>query len=91
MIRQALTVLVVCLCAVSLSLHFAVESMREGPGRFVGGQAGASFDAHEEDQFVWNEAGIGNPVQAWFSLPLPTQLKIVFRPLTPLFPPPKSI
>jgi hypothetical protein len=90
-IKRVFVVSIVGLCAASLSLHFAVESLGGVQDHFIGEQAQGMSDAHEGDQFVAGEAGNGDPARTWISLLFISKLKTVSRPLTPLFPPPKSI
>jgi hypothetical protein len=90
-IKRVLVALIVGLCAVSLSLHFAVESLGGVQDHFIGEQAQGMSDAHEGDQFVTGEAGYDNPARAWISLPFTSTLKTVSCLPHPLFQPPRSI
>jgi len=89
MIKRVIVPLIVCLCAVSLALHFAVESLGGVQDHFIGGRAQGMFDSHEGDQFVLGEPGKDNPSRTWISLPFTSELKIVSRPPAPLLQPPK--
>ncbi len=91
MSKQIVLMLIVGLCAVALSLHFAMESFGGIHGNCVDGQTQETSDSHEEDQFVLSELGSNNSTQQWISRPFAFKLKIVSRPLPPLLTPPKSI
>jgi hypothetical protein len=90
MIKRVVVALVVTLCAVSLSLHFAVESLGGSQDHFIGGQSKGMFDSHEGDQFLLSEPGNDNPAQTWIWITFTARLKMTSRPLAPLFQPPKS-
>lgn len=89
MIKRLIMVLVIGLCALSLSLHFVVESLGGIQDHIIGGRAQGMFDSHEGDQFVLGEPGKANPSRTWISLPFTSKLKIVSRPPAPLLQPPK--
>ena len=90
-IRRIALSLIVSLCIVGLSLHFAVESLGGMQDHFVGGQLQETFDSHEEDQFVLSEPESGNTAQESISRPFAYRLKAISRPLPPPLQPPKSI
>lgn len=90
-IRKAILVLGVTLCIVGLSLHFAMESLREMQDCFIAGQMQETLDSHEEDQFVMSEPEGANSSQESISLPFAYRLKAVSLPLPPPLQPPKYI
>jgi len=90
MIKRVVVALVVSLCAVSLTLHFAVESLGGSQDHFIGGHSRGMFDSHEGDQFLLSEPENGNPAQRWIWISFTARLKMISRPLAPLLQPPKS-
>lgn len=83
--------LVIGLCIAGLSLHFAVESLGGIQDHIIDGQMQRTSHSHEGDQFVLSEPENGSSAQKVISRPLPAWLTMVFRPLSPLLPPPKSV
>lgn len=90
-IRRIALSLIVSLCIVGLSLHFAVESVGGMPDHFVGGQLQETFDSHEEDQFVLSEPEGCNSAQGLIPCSFAYRLKAISWPLSPPLQPPKSI
>jgi predicted membrane protein (TIGR00267 family) len=91
MIKRVLVTLLIGLCAVSLSVHFAVESLGGVLDHFIDGQTQGMFPSHEEDHFVLREPGDGNSPQSQPGFPFRLRIHRISRPPTPLFQPPKSI
>ena len=83
-----MVVLVIGLCAVSLSFHFVVEGLGGIQDHLIGGQPHALFHSHEGDQFVVSESENGDPAQTWIWFPFISKLKTISRPLAPLLHPP---
>lgn len=84
-IKQVIVILVVSLCALSLSLHFIVESVGGIEKHLSEGQA------HDGDHFVMNEQENKNPVHAGNRFPFQSEPYFNSCSPTPLFKPPKSL
>ena len=85
MIKRVVVISLVALCALSLSLHFVVESVGGIENHFTEGQT------HDGDHFVMSEPESKKSVPAGNWFPFRSNLHFLSRPLTPLFEPPKSI
>lgn len=90
MIKQVFVTLLIGLCAVSLSVHFAVESLGNVSDHFIEGHMRGMFHSHEEDQFVLREPGNGDSLDSQPWIPFRSSIHRISRSLLPLFQPPKS-
>ena len=81
-----------CLCVLSLSVHFAVESqviLQEGFGK---GEAQPAFDSqHGEDHFTLLQLDLSIPSSRLYELPRRSCLQFVSHPPLPLLQPPNPI
>lgn len=88
MTRRAGAVLIIALCALSLTLHFAAESLGEIQSQLGNGTSAHAFDMHEGDQFVLDESGNDHPLRADIRIPFLPGLIFISQTLAPLLQPP---
>lgn len=90
MTKRAGVVLIIALCALSLTLHFAAESLGEIRILLESGDSARPFDMHEGDQFVMDGSGNDRSPRPDNTLPFYSKPSFLSRTLTPLLQPPKA-